>query len=474
MSLTKVTYSMIDGAPANVTDYGAIGDGIADDTAAFQAAINSGASRIIAPTGRYKITSTLNFSSFGQALVGASVATYGAPSTYAKTVLVHSFNGDLIRINYDTSVVARGRNQIVDINFESNDTYTGVAISVTSQLNYITRCGFYRFADGAIRVRGRSYGTYIENPSCDECGSNGAYDISGDADTGPSATDYNTITVVTGGIFESSATGAISLKNCDPFYIEDNYIEPFNSPTTDPMIRTENSTSGNTEGWIRNNYIGSLNGNNGFAISASGAKITVTGNHCINFPDGIYISAIDGSSVANNIVDKVSNYGIQLASAALANNGITVTGNEIFARSTGAESGIFLGNFVSRGTVTGNAIIGPFTYGIRLNACSNFAVVGNSVGPLRGGTLPGTGVREENTNTSNNFVSSNQIEATTSYVRSSWRYNLWSEAAAPTTGTWAQGDVVWNTGASAGGSPGWVCTTAGTPGTWKAMANLAP
>jgi hypothetical protein len=47
-------------------------------------------------------------------------------------------------------------------------------------------------------------------------------------------------------------------------------------------------------------------------------------------------------------------------------------------------------------------------------------------------------------------------------------------AVAPTTGTWRQGDVVWNTGAAAGGAPGWVCTTAGTPGTWKAMANLAP
>jgi hypothetical protein len=49
----------------------------------------------------------------------------------------------------------------------------------------------------------------------------------------------------------------------------------------------------------------------------------------------------------------------------------------------------------------------------------------------------------------------------------------WS-AAAPVSGTWGQGDVAWNTGATAGGAPGWVCTAAGTPGTWKAMANLAP
>lgn len=47
-------------------------------------------------------------------------------------------------------------------------------------------------------------------------------------------------------------------------------------------------------------------------------------------------------------------------------------------------------------------------------------------------------------------------------------------SAAPTNGNWRQGDVVWNTSATAGGSPGWVCVTAGNPGTWKAMANLAP
>jgi hypothetical protein len=38
MSLTKVTYSMIVGAPANVRDFGAVGDGVTNDAAAIQAA----------------------------------------------------------------------------------------------------------------------------------------------------------------------------------------------------------------------------------------------------------------------------------------------------------------------------------------------------------------------------------------------------------------------------------------------------
>jgi polygalacturonase len=39
MSLTKATYSMIEGAPLNVLDFGAIQNNSTDNTAAVQAAI---------------------------------------------------------------------------------------------------------------------------------------------------------------------------------------------------------------------------------------------------------------------------------------------------------------------------------------------------------------------------------------------------------------------------------------------------
>jgi hypothetical protein len=48
-------------------------------------------------------------------------------------------------------------------------------------------------------------------------------------------------------------------------------------------------------------------------------------------------------------------------------------------------------------------------------------------------------------------------------------------ASVPATGSFYQGDVVWNTTPSAGGTPGWVCTTSGVNTfVFKAMANLAP
>ena len=65
MSLTKVTYSMIEGASVNVLDYGATGDGTTDDTAAIQAAIDyassleNGGSVIIPAADEFYSISTL-------------------------------------------------------------------------------------------------------------------------------------------------------------------------------------------------------------------------------------------------------------------------------------------------------------------------------------------------------------------------------------------------------------------------------
>lgn len=57
MSLTKVSYSMVQGAPANVLDFGATGDGVTNDTAAVQAAVDSGAAEVYFPEGTYIVTS---------------------------------------------------------------------------------------------------------------------------------------------------------------------------------------------------------------------------------------------------------------------------------------------------------------------------------------------------------------------------------------------------------------------------------
>jgi hypothetical protein len=74
MSLTKVSYSMVNGAPVNVKDFGAVGDGVTDDTAAIQAAITASRTVYI-PAGNYIISSPLFLTLAQQKLYGAGKGT---------------------------------------------------------------------------------------------------------------------------------------------------------------------------------------------------------------------------------------------------------------------------------------------------------------------------------------------------------------------------------------------------------------
>lgn len=73
MSLTKATYAMVTGAPANVLDFGADPTGVADSTAAINAAL-AASDVVYLPPGDYKITSSINVAE-RQQLYGAGIDT---------------------------------------------------------------------------------------------------------------------------------------------------------------------------------------------------------------------------------------------------------------------------------------------------------------------------------------------------------------------------------------------------------------
>lgn len=95
MALTKVTYSMIKGAPVNVLDYGADPTGAADSTAAFASAFATGQT-VFAPKGTYLVNITLTTSS--RSLTGEGIGqTILKPFTSANPVI--TLNGDTAGAN---------------------------------------------------------------------------------------------------------------------------------------------------------------------------------------------------------------------------------------------------------------------------------------------------------------------------------------------------------------------------------------
>jgi len=176
MALTKVTYSMIEGAPASVLDFGAVGDGVADDTAAFNAAIawanakggsdrdNIKGSTIFIPEGRYRITQSLN------PITVSSVCFEGV--SQASSVILASATGALFRFGDATlaSLVVGGGIQNLRIDYPSQPTGTGTcvvaldfAFSTYFRNIHINRAPtFLRLGETSSRVAG---GVQVDNLS---------------------------------------------------------------------------------------------------------------------------------------------------------------------------------------------------------------------------------------------------------------------------------------------------------------------
>lgn len=80
---------------ASVKDFGAVGDGVADDTTAIQAAIDSGKAAFV-PSGTYKITATLNLNNGYKALIGDETTPSIVKTTAGPAIKISTTSGSVL------------------------------------------------------------------------------------------------------------------------------------------------------------------------------------------------------------------------------------------------------------------------------------------------------------------------------------------------------------------------------------------
>lgn len=367
MSLTKVSFSMIQGAPVNAQDYGARSTASATvNTAAINAALASGASMVVLPNdgGIYLVNDTITVPS-GVTLLGQGLPTVKLANT--------SFGagGAVIALTSATGSAVDGIK--VDANRQNN---TGTIYGINGNLCVkcsIRNCEVVNATFGIFFVGGNTlkftgnvvdactaYGICVKlNDATADC-----YNIVVTGNECKNCWDGTTGSLTEGqGIIIYGATGATlaNYKNIRKVLVNDNIChsngrQGITLTAVNDFVVDGNNCYDN----LQNTDIAS-----GILISEACYNGTVTGNTCTNnFDAGILLDIADQTAGANYFL-----YGR-----------VTVTGNSIYES---ARAGIKV-NSCPFSTISGNVIDGRRTgdntrWGIFVFHGGFYNIVGNNI-----------------------------------------------------------------------------------------------
>lgn len=242
MALTKVHNRMVAGSFASVIDYGATGNGVTDDTAAIQAAINAvGATGggLYFPTGTYKITSGLTVANrmFIQGTGDNSTCVIEPNGNFTALSLGGASDGTIIiGLSIDAGennisnpmVIVEGRNVTIDNCWFLASAHDGIQLGTASNSVLAVRINNTRITGGSVaKAAGRSGITTAPNVDNTTCYFNSVY-------VGTFGIGINSIYNIIGGginnIIETSTTG-VYIANRDQTwvntYFENNDTEDF-------------------------------------------------------------------------------------------------------------------------------------------------------------------------------------------------------------------------------------------------------
>ena len=461
MSLTKVSYSMIQGSPVSIVDYGAVGDGVTDNTVAIQAAFDS-SNDVFIPTGIFLHTgvtiSVQGKTVFGNGnnsvlkLKNASNKSNITVSANYITIQQLSLDGnkanqtDVTDVNA-SGVWSTGVSNLSILNCEiDNAKRNGIASNAQNENciyrnNRIVACGFvgiYNINSGSALLRSVISGNVIQSPGQDGIGTAG----------------IKHCTISNNTINQPAVAGIALEARCDCTTVTGNTVFGVGVGDTASGIQVNDSfgvsVSGNT---VFGNSIGiSISGGN------TSRSVNVTGNNL----DSCRVSIqLDGSSAQTASSLNCYKYGI------------TVTGNS-FRNSS--EMAVLV-NAISGVSIVGNQIINFATSvtsatqsrnraAIAMRAFSCFNVVNDNFIYDDSGSSLKVAILEvadgSETALSNSYNNNIIQNVTTDYglqpstTNASTVVRPLRTSAAPATGTWATGQISYNSFPASGGSIGFV------------------
>jgi hypothetical protein len=243
----------------------------------------------------------------------------------------------------------------------------------------------------------------------------------------------------------------------------------------------------------------------GIYVVSSTAGANVVGNTVRVSPDNtkglgaIQVDNANNVNITGNDIDLLSGatsaIGIQIYSnTGVSVNNISLSSNKIVGGDYSCIRAVTDGgaSTISDLSITGNSCDGGTTNNISLNL--DTVVRGTIVGNRFNGSSPTANLRQHNatlirysgnifslsgavgilaqgTNTGSLFDKSNYFTGSVTNSGTGLIIEQYGSAA-PGSGTWAVGDRVQQSLPAAGSPKGWICTVAGTPGTWVSEGNL--